>query len=194
MISKKFFIQTFGCQMNVYDSSRVAGILAGLGYHAVEDPKEADLILVNTCSVREKPETKVYSALGRFQPLKKRNPALLIGVLGCVAQQEGDRLFSRVPFLDFVVGTKEMGKIPEILESLRTSRKPRSETGMARIDAYAGLPVLAPVCPSRSPTAFVSIMQGCDNFCSFCVVPFVRGREMSRPAGDILREIRALSE
>jgi tRNA-2-methylthio-N6-dimethylallyladenosine synthase len=192
MGSKKFFIQTFGCQMNVYDSGRIAQILTARNYQPVRDPAGADLILLNTCSVREKPEKKVYSALGRFRTLKRKKPGLLIGVAGCVAQQEGEGLLARVPYLDFVLGTKELKKIPEILDLLeKTGGRACAVALDGRIDPYRGLPLFpAP----GSPTAFVSIMQGCDNFCSFCVVPFVRGREVSRPSQDIREEIRALSE
>ncbi|MGA2955714.1 MAG: tRNA (N6-isopentenyl adenosine(37)-C2)-methylthiotransferase MiaB [Thermodesulfobacteriota bacterium] len=191
MIAKKFNLQTFGCQMNVYDSERIAQLLTDRNYRQVGDPSQADLILVNTCSVREKPEEKAYSALGRFRALKKENPKLIIGVAGCVAQQEGERLLKRIPFVDFVLGTKEFRRIPEILEALEASRVRGSATDLqGRVDPYAGLPLS----PSLGKaTAFVSIMQGCDNFCSFCIVPFVRGREVSRPSKDILEEIHSLS-
>ena len=192
MGSKKFFIQTFGCQMNVYDSERIAQILTARNYRPVDDPARADLILVNTCSVREKPEKKVYSALGRFRALKRTKPGLLIGVAGCVAQQEGEGLLARVPYLDFVLGTRELKKIPEILDNLESSGDRACAIALdGRIDPYGGLPLFpAP----GGPTAFVSIMQGCDNFCSFCVVPFLRGREVSRPSQNIREEIRTLSE
>lgn len=191
MGEKKFYLQTYGCQMNVYDSGRIAQLLMARNYLQVEDPSQADLILVNTCSVREKPERKVYSALGRFRSLKKRNPKLIIGVAGCVAQQEGEGLLERIPFLDFVLGTKELRRIPEMLESLETSGTRLSAVELGgRVDPYAGLPL----CPSQGrATAFVSIMQGCDNYCSFCIVPFLRGREVSRPMQDILDEIRTLT-
>ncbi len=188
---KKFFLQTFGCQMNVYDSDRVAQILIARDYQRVETPAQADLIFVNTCSVREKPEKKVYSALGRFRGLKKKNPRLIIGVGGCVAQQEGEALLERLPFVDFVVGTKELRRIPEILDGLEESGSRAWATDLqGRVDPYLDLPLF--LSPGKV-TAFVSIMQGCDNFCSFCIVPLVRGREVSRPSADILREIRELS-
>ncbi len=190
-LSKTFYLQTFGCQMNVYDSERLAQLLAARNYRRVEDPSQADLILVNTCSVREKPEKKVYSALGRFRALKEDKPGLIIGVCGCVAQQEGVGLLQRVPFLDFVLGTKELRRLPEILASLENSGRRLCETDLrGRIDPYADLPLVP---PSGEATAFVSIMQGCDNFCSFCIVPYVRGREVSRRAEDVVKEIRALS-
>jgi len=189
---KRFFIQTFGCQMNVYDSERIAQVLTARNYRPVDDPARADLILVNTCSVREKPEEKAYSALGRFRALKRKKPGLLIGVAGCVAQQEGEGLLARLPFLDFVLGTKELRKIPEILDNLeRTAGRACAIALDGRIDPYRELPLF----PAPSgPSAFVSIMQGCDNFCSFCLVPFVRGREVSRRSRDIREEIGALSE
>jgi len=190
MNPRNFFIQTFGCQMNVYDSERIAQILAAWNYRQVDDPARADLILINTCSVREKPEQKVYSALGRFRSLKKKNPKLIIGVGGCLAQQEGQKLLERVPFLDFVLGTKELPRVQEILDDLERSGSRRCAVNLnGRIDPYRGLP-LSPV-PGRA-TSFVSIMQGCDNFCSFCIVPFVRGREVSRPIKDLLEEIGVL--
>ena len=191
MAAKQFYLQTFGCQMNVYDSERIVQLLTSRNYQQVRDPAHADLILLNTCSVREKPENKVYSALGRFRSLKEKNPELMIGVVGCVAQQEGDRLLKRVPFLDFVLGTKEFRRIPEILDALEVSMVRESATDLqGRVDPYAGLPLLS--YPGKA-AAFVSIMQGCDNFCSYCIVPFVRGREVSRPSRDILAEIHSLS-
>ncbi|HYB22098.1 MAG TPA: tRNA (N6-isopentenyl adenosine(37)-C2)-methylthiotransferase MiaB [Thermodesulfobacteriota bacterium] len=192
MAAKHFYLQTFGCQMNVYDSQRIVQLLTARNYQQIGDPAHADLILVNTCSVREKPEKKVYSALGRFRSLKEKNPALMIGVTGCMAQQEGERLLERVPFLDFVLGTKEFRRIPEILDAMEVSRYRESATDLrVGVDPYAGLPLFSS--PGKA-AAFVSIMQGCDNFCSYCIVPYVRGREVSRPSRDILDEIRSLSD
>ena len=191
MVPKKFFIQTFGCQMNVYDSERIAQLLTSRNFQQVDDPARADLILVNTCSVREKPEKKVYSALGRFRALKRKKPGLQIGVGGCVAQQEGERLLERVPYLDFVLGTKELRRITEFLDPQEAcDHRPCATALGGRVDPYQGLPLFP---RAGRITAFVSIMQGCDNFCSFCIVPFVRGREVSRASGDILEEIRSLS-
>jgi tRNA-2-methylthio-N6-dimethylallyladenosine synthase len=188
--SKKFFIQTFGCQMNVYDSDRIGQILTARHYRQVQDVREADLIFVNTCSVREKPEQKVYSMLGRLRALKKRNPNVIIGVGGCMAQQEGGNLLERVPYLDFALGTKELRRLPEILDQVEFFGKRGAATTLqGRMDPYESLGL----CPSPGhPTAFVSIMQGCDNFCTFCVVPYVRGREVSRSSRDILTEIKTL--
>jgi tRNA-2-methylthio-N6-dimethylallyladenosine synthase len=191
MAGKNFYLQTYGCQMNVYDSERIARLLADRNYHRVKEPSQADLILVNTCAVREKPEKKVYSVLGRFRALKEKNPSLIIGIAGCVAQQEGKGLLERISYLDLVLGTKEIRKIPEILDALEAGGVRRAATDLrGRFDPYANLPLSS---PSGKVTAFVSIMQGCDNFCSFCVVPFVRGREVSRRSKDVLDEIHALS-
>jgi tRNA-2-methylthio-N6-dimethylallyladenosine synthase len=190
MNKKKFFIQTLGCQMNVYDSERVGHLLEREGYEQAEGPEEADLIFLNTCNVREKAAQKVYSALGRFQGLKKRNSRLLIGVGGCVAQQEGEGLLERFSYVDFVLGTKELPRLIEIVNHLENSGKREAAIGLqGRVDPYASLPSYS---PRSKVCSFVSIMQGCDNYCTYCVVPFVRGREVSRPSQDILEEIRSL--
>jgi tRNA-2-methylthio-N6-dimethylallyladenosine synthase len=188
---KNLYLHTFGCQMNVYDSERIRQLLAARNYRSVEDPSEADLIFLNTCSVRAKPEEKVYSALGRFRALKKRKPGLIIGLGGCLAQQEGEKFLQRFPYLDFVLGTKELGRIHEVLDDLNTLGKRGLAISLdGRTDPYASLPFF----PSASKaTAFVTIIQGCDNFCSYCIVPFVRGREVSRSSREILEEIRALA-
>ena len=191
MAPKNLYLHTFGCQMNVYDSERIRQLLAARNYRTVEDPSEADLIFLNTCSVRAKPEEKVYSALGRFRALKKIKPGLIIGLGGCLAQQEGEKFLQRFPHLDFVLGTKELGRIHEVLDDLNTLGKRGLAISLdGRTDPYASLPFS----PSSSKaTAFVTIMQGCDNFCSYCIVPYVRGREVSRPSREILEEIRALA-
>ena len=177
--------------MNVYDSERLGHLMEGEGYECTEDPEKADVIFLNTCSVREKPAQKVYSALGRFQTLKKRNPRLLIGLGGCVAQQEGEGLLERFSYVDFVLGTKQLSRFKAILKSFENSGKRQVAIGLeGRIDPYASLPLYSPRSKAGS---FVSIMQGCDNYCAYCVVPFVRGREMSRPSRDILEEIRSLA-
>jgi tRNA-2-methylthio-N6-dimethylallyladenosine synthase len=192
MASKKLYLLTFGCQMNVYDSERIRQLMASRGYLGVEDPADADLIFLNTCSVREKPVEKLYSALGRFRRLKRKNPGLIIGVGGCAAQQEGEKLLKRAPYIDFILGTKEFPRLLKILDNLSNSPMPIVSTSLnGRSDPYSSLPLDASDCRT---TAFVSIMQGCDNFCSYCIVPFVRGREMSRPSRDIMKEINFLSE
>jgi len=177
--------------MNVYDSERISQLLAARNYRLVENPSDADLIFVNTCSVREKPEQKVYSLLGRLRALKKENPKLIIGMGGCLAQQEGEGFLERFPHLDFVLGTKEFNQINRLLDDLEAFGKRGVATTLnGRVDPYASLP-LSP--SSAKATALVSIMQGCDNFCSFCIVPFVRGREVSRPSRAILEEIQTLA-
>jgi tRNA-2-methylthio-N6-dimethylallyladenosine synthase len=191
MDTKKYFIQTFGCQMNVYDSERVAALLEGQNYQQVNTPEEADLIFINTCSVREKPVQKVLSALGRFREIKRRKPHLILGIGGCVAQQEGERLLKRFSCLDFVIGTKELRSLIGILDDLRVFGKRKAAVALAgRLDPYATLPFRAPL--SRISN-FVSIMQGCDNYCAYCIVPYLRGREVSRASPDILDEIRLLA-
>lgn len=159
----------------------------------VNNPREADLIFLNTCTVREKPAQKVYSILGRLRPLKKKNPNLIIGVGGCLAQQEGENLLARFAQVDFVLGTKEFNRLLEILNIIEKSGTRLAATELnGRIDPYAELPLVGE--PNSAATAFVSIMQGCDNFCSFCIVPLVRGREVSRPSRDILKEISLLAQ
>lgn len=184
----KVFIATFGCQMNEYDSDRAVRLLAGHGYSQTGDPAEADLIFLNTCSIREKAEQKVYSMLGRLRPLKVANPDLIIAVGGCVAQQVGDAFLSRAPYLDLVVGTHGIHKLPELLENVRRSRRSVCHTDF---DYLMDIP---PVLDggTRRLKAFLTIMQGCDNFCAYCVVPYVRGREISRKPEDILTEARDL--
>lgn len=180
-------IATFGCQMNEYDSARMAGILAGLGYAQADAPDEADLILLNTCSVREHAAHKVYSYVGALKPLKERKPHLIIGVGGCLAQQEGQRLLKGIPHLDLVFGTDALDSLPELLADAAKGRR-RSHTPRPRT---VGIPVLR---RGLKPglKAMVTVMQGCDNFCSYCVVPYVRGRERSRPAPEIMEEVAAL--
>jgi tRNA-2-methylthio-N6-dimethylallyladenosine synthase len=191
MKPKNLYLQTFGCQMNVYDSERIRQLLAARNYRSVGGPSDADLIFVNTCSVREKPEQKVYSLLGRFRALKKKKPKLIIGMGGCLAQQGGESFLERFPQLDFVLGTKELKQINRLLDDLEACGKRGAATSLnGRVDPYASLP-FSP--SSVKATAFVSIMQGCDNFCSFCIVPFVRGREVSRPHRAIVEEIQTLA-
>ncbi|HWO40731.1 MAG TPA: tRNA (N6-isopentenyl adenosine(37)-C2)-methylthiotransferase MiaB [Candidatus Eisenbacteria bacterium] len=188
---RRLYIQTYGCQMNRYDSERIARIMAPLGYVATEDPEAADLILLNTCSVRDKAEQKVYSALGSWKELKARRQDLIIGVGGCVAQQEGERLLKRVPHLDLVFGTHNIHKLPELVRLVESSRQRPVETAFYRDPSYMEDPE-APLLV-RGATAFVTIMQGCNKVCSFCIVPHVRGREMSRPSGRILAEVESLA-
>ncbi|MBW7956556.1 MAG: tRNA (N6-isopentenyl adenosine(37)-C2)-methylthiotransferase MiaB [Deltaproteobacteria bacterium] len=185
---KLVFLETFGCQMNENDSERMLGVLKGLSYTRTKDPSEADLILINTCSIRDKAEQKVYSILGRFKLLKKERPGLVIGVAGCVAQQEGERLLKRAPHLDIVFGPHNVHKLKELLLQADTGRKVvvTEQTGEISPEEYGIEPV------ELEEKAFVSIMRGCNNFCSYCIVPYTRGREVSRNSADILREIDGL--
>lgn len=180
---KKVYIKTFGCQMNVADSEQMAQVLAQ-DYVLTKRPEEADLYLVNTCAIRKKSEEKVKSLLGSLKALKRQRPRMILGVGGCVAQQEGERLLAAVPHLDLVFGTHGIYRLPELVR--RAARKRRADLALRE-----GYP---PYEPRRwqpgAAQALVTIMQGCDNFCSFCVVPYVRGREMSRPPGDIVAEVR----
>lgn len=186
---KNLHITTIGCQMNVYDSTRLAGLLAESGYRQVEDLKAADLIILNTCSVRRLAEQKVRSFLGSLKELKKSNPRLVIGVGGCVAQQEGSKLLKHIPHLDFVFGTDVLERVPELVADASSGRR-RSLTPLG--EAQDRPRPFLPVRPGIK--ALVTIMQGCDNFCSYCVVPYLRGRERSRPADDILQEVAALAD
>ncbi|OGP53818.1 MAG: tRNA (N6-isopentenyl adenosine(37)-C2)-methylthiotransferase MiaB [Deltaproteobacteria bacterium RBG_13_52_11] len=186
-MEKRVYIKTFGCQMNEHDSERMLALLAGCGYQETKRWDEADLILVNTCTVREKPEQKAYSFVGRFQRLKENNPDVIVGVAGCVAQQGGERLLARIPGLDFVIGPGKIYRLPEILHDVEKGRK-----GACAVGFEDGSSVHLPISHSQQLRAYVTIMQGCDNFCSYCVVPSVRGRERSRPSSEVLAEIESL--
>jgi tRNA-2-methylthio-N6-dimethylallyladenosine synthase len=188
---KKLYIQTFGCQMNVQDADKMALLLEPAGYETTDDPQRADLILVNTCSIREKAAQKIYSQLGRFRALKEGNPHLRIGVGGCLAQQWGDRLFKRAPYVDLVFGTHQIHRLPEMIGELETTGGRIVETGFC--DRVRSLDIRARAAAGAVST-FVTIMQGCNNFCAYCVVPHLRGREESRPLPDILREVEMLSD
>jgi len=186
--SRHLYIATFGCQMNEYDSMCMTRLMDRENYVLTDTMDEADLILLNTCCIREKAEQKVYSFLGRLRKLKEKKPELVIGVTGCVAQQEGARLFRKAPYLDLVVGTHGVLRLPELVEKVSRTGKKECQIGFEHRPAppldFNGDP--APL------TAFVTIMQGCDNYCSYCVVPYVRGREVSRRPEDILAEIKNL--
>ena len=186
----KVFIETYGCQMNVSDSGKMLHLFAELDYQPTRDSRLADLIIINTCSVREKPELKLFSALGRYIPLKRKRPELVIAVGGCVAQQWGERLLERCPGLDIVFGTHQLDSLPQLVNEARLSRNPASSTAFRA--SPGGLEVMAKPDP-EAVSAMVTIMQGCDNFCSYCIVPYVRGREYSRPSRDILEEVRRLA-
>lgn len=181
--------------MNEHDSERILELLGGYHYLETKEPKEADLILINTCSVREKPEHKVYSALGRFRQLKEEKGAI-IGVAGCVAQQEGSRLLDRVPYLDIVIGTQAIPLLPQLVEKVEASGQKVCETsldpGGTYLKTYLSQKTISPLKPKIK--SYVTIMQGCDHFCSYCIVPYVRGREKSRSSFEILEEINHLVE
>ncbi|MGZ5661186.1 MAG: tRNA (N6-isopentenyl adenosine(37)-C2)-methylthiotransferase MiaB [Usitatibacter sp.] len=188
--SRKVFIRTFGCQMNEYDSEKMADVLAGAeGYEKTSDPEKADLILFNTCSVREKAQEKVFADLGRVRELKRANPALMIGVGGCVASQEGAEIVRRAPFVDLVFGPQTLHRLPQLLAQRRATGKPQVDISFPEIEKFDHLP------PARieGSSAFVSIMEGCSKYCSFCVVPYTRGEEVSRPLEDVLAEVRHLA-
>jgi tRNA-2-methylthio-N6-dimethylallyladenosine synthase len=187
---KKVYIQTYGCQMNQYDSERIVQVMGRMDYVPTAHVESADLILLNTCSVRERAEQKVYSALGRWQELKERRPAVIIGVGGCVAQQEGDNLLKRIPHLDLVFGTHNIHKVPQMVEEVLARRSRPVEITFYRDSFYmedAGERTRV-----QGAKAFVTIMQGCNKVCSFCIVPHVRGREVSRPSAKIIAEIESL--
>lgn len=185
---KGVFLQTFGCQMNERDSERVLALLMEQGYRIVSLPEEADLIVINTCTVRKKPEHKVYSLLGRFKRLKEKKPQLKIVVMGCLAQQEGEMLLERFPQVDMVLGPDRVDEFNKGLEKAIDGDR----VCMIGFKEDPSQRVLLP--PFRSPRAYVNIMQGCDNFCSYCVVPYVRGPEKSRPSQEILKEVRLLAK
>jgi len=187
----KIFLETYGCQMNVSDSSKINYLFAEQGYQPTNASKEADLIVINTCSVREKPELKIFSALGRYIPLKRKRPDLVIAVGGCVAQQWGDKLLERCPGLDIVFGTHQLDSLPELVAKIRQSRDSVAVTDFQ--ERPGGLEVM-PVPAPGTVNAMVTIMQGCDNFCSYCIVPYVRGREYSRPHAKIVEEVRRLAQ
>ena len=189
---KRLFLQTFGCQMNQYDSERIARVMGRMDYAVTDCVENADLILLNTCSVRDKAEQKVYSALGRLKEIKEQRAGVIIGVGGCVAQQEGEALLKRVPHLDLVFGTHNIHKLPEIVEQAQTLENRPVETAFYRDPSYMEDPEGAT--EVQGSKAFLTIMQGCNKVCSFCIVPHVRGREVSRPSKKILREIESLAD
>ena len=186
---RKLFIKTYGCQMNVYDSERMAEALAPSGYVTTDRAEDADLILLNTCHIREKAAEKVYSELGRLKPLKTANPGLRIGVAGCVAQAEGAEIVARAPAVDLVVGPQSYHRLPE-LEARARSGTRAIDTEFPQEDKFDHLPVRPKA--ARGPTAFLTVQEGCDKFCAFCVVPYTRGAEVSRPAARVLAEARDL--
>jgi tRNA-2-methylthio-N6-dimethylallyladenosine synthase len=190
-MKKRAFIHTFGCQMNVNDTLRMTETLSGLGYGPTATPDDADLIILNTCSIREKAEDKMLSALGRYRQVKLSRGAL-IGVGGCVAQQEKQKILEKVPYVDFVFGPDAIGKLPDILGRLTSERARVVETAWVDSEAYV-FPRADPGTSKGKATEFVTVMKGCDNVCSFCVVPHTRGREVSRPFTEVLAEVASLT-
>ncbi len=188
---KKVFIRTFGCQMNEYDSEKMLSVLAeGDDLVQVSEADEADIILFNTCSVREKAQEKVFSDLGRVRPLKAKNPNLIIGVGGCVASQEGEAIVKRAPFVDVVFGPQTLHRLPQMIDDKKETGRAQVDISFPEIEKFDHLP------PARveGGSAFVSIMEGCSKYCSFCVVPYTRGEEFSRPLADVLTEVANLAQ
>jgi tRNA-2-methylthio-N6-dimethylallyladenosine synthase len=188
---RRVFIRTFGCQMNEYDSAKMADVLAAAdGYEMVAAPEDADVILFNTCSVREKAQEKVFSDLGTVRHLKRARPDLIIGVGGCVASQEGSAIVARAPFVDLVFGPQTLHRLPALIAARRRSGSAQVDVSFPEIEKFDALP------PARvaGPGAFVSIMEGCSKYCSFCVVPYTRGEEVSRPFDDVLTEVADLAD
>ena len=189
-MTKKLYIRTFGCQMNEYDSAKMADVLRSSdGFETAARPEDADLILFNTCSVRERAQERVFHDLGRVRELKEARPDLLIGVGGCVASQEGATIVKRAPYVDIVFGPQTLHRLPELIAARRASGRSQVDISFPEIEKFDRLP------PARveGPSAFVSIMEGCSKYCSFCVVPYTRGEEMSRPLEDVLTEIADLA-
>lgn len=191
-MSKKAYIATFGCQMNEHDSEQMAGILSNMAYETTEDLADADLVLVNTCCIRQKAEEKAYSFLGRLRRFKKKNPDLMVVVAGCLAQQEGSRLFKKSPGLNLVIGPQGIHRLPELLRETEKNVRRITYTELTTSQELPGH--VHSLNGKGAVTAYVSIMTGCNNFCSYCIVPYVRGREFSRQSGEILKEIRGLVE
>lgn len=190
-MSGKLFIKTHGCQMNEYDSAKMADVLkASHGLELTQDESEADVILINTCSIREKAQEKVFSQLGRWKKFKQGDKPVLIGVGGCVASQEGDAIIKRAPYVDLVFGPQTLHRLPELIEAKRNSGQPQVDISFPEIEKFDRLPEPR----ADGPTAFVSIMEGCSKYCSYCVVPYTRGEEISRPFDDVIVEVAQLAE
>jgi len=190
-MSKKLYLITYGCQMNEYDSTKMADVLAkSHGYTRTQDPDEADLLLLNTCSVREKAQEKVFSELGRWKDWKAADPGRIIGVGGCVASQEGQAIANRTSMVDIVFGPQTLHRLPELLDHTRSTRKPAVDVSFPEIEKFDRLPEPR----AEGVTAFVSVMEGCSKYCTFCVVPYTRGTEVSRPLDDVLAECAHLVE
>ena len=195
----KVYIRTYGCQMNEYDSEIMAGLLNNSGYHLTDNPAEAGVILLNTCYVREKVKHRIYSRLGELKKLKEEKPELILGLCGCLVQKEPEEVLQRAPYLDFILGTSGFYHLPEVLRQLfgngvrGTKAKGSSRSTIVQVEEDRAIPEGMPKLRKRRFSAFVSVMRGCNNFCSYCNVPYVRGREVSRPCKDILREVEELA-
>lgn len=190
-MSKKLYIKTWGCQMNEYDSQKMAELLDSThGFELAEEAEDADVILLNTCSIREKAQEKVFHQLGRWKNLKVNNPDLVIGVGGCVASQEGDAIRQRAPYVDMVFGPQTLHRLPEMIQQVTGDKNPVVDVSFPEIEKFDRLPEPK----AEGATAFVSIMEGCSKYCTFCVVPYTRGEEVSRPLDDVLYEIAQLAE
>jgi tRNA-2-methylthio-N6-dimethylallyladenosine synthase len=189
-MAERFFIQTYGCQMNEYDSAKMADVLtSAFNAQATADAAQADIVLVNTCSVREKAEDKVFSLLGRWRALKEENPNLIIGVGGCVASQEGAAILKRAPFVDIVFGPQTLHRLPELVAQVRSGKARVVDVSFPEIEKFDKIPQPT----SSACTAFLSVMEGCSKACSYCIVPITRGKEISRPLEDVLAEARRLA-
>lgn len=187
----KLYIKTHGCQMNEYDSEKMADVLAAShGLELTDSPDEADVILINTCSIREKAQEKVFSQLGQWRPIKERRPGVLIGVGGCVASQEGEGIRRRAPFVDLVFGPQTIHRLPQMVDQVRGQGHPAIDISFPEIEKFDHLPAPG----ARGASAFVSVMEGCSKYCSFCVVPYTRGEEVSRPLDDVIAEVAGLAE
>ena len=185
------YIQTFGCQMNEYDSQKMRDLLSDShGFVSTEDPEQADLLLLNTCSIREKAQEKVFSQLGRWRKLKQKRPGLVIGVGGCVASQEGEAIQRRAPYVDLVFGPQTLHRLPQMLDDLQDGKTRMVDISFPEIEKFDALPEPR----AEGPKAFVSIMEGCSKYCTFCVVPYTRGEEISRPMDDVIAEIVVLAQ
>jgi tRNA-2-methylthio-N6-dimethylallyladenosine synthase len=188
---KKLYIQTFGCQMNEYDSARMADVLReSNGLRLAERPEDADVLLLNTCAIREKAQEKLFSQLGRWKPLKQQREGVVIGVGGCVASQEGEAIRARAPYVDLVFGPQTLHRLPQMLRDLGCARRPQIDVSFPEIEKFDCLP--AP--RAQGPMAFVSVMEGCSKYCTYCVVPYTRGEEISRPFDDVIAEVAELAE
>ena len=190
-MTQKLYIETHGCQMNEYDSNKMRDVLReSHGYELTDKPERADILLLNTCSVREKAQDKVYSQLGRWRPFKNKRPGVIIGVGGCVASQEGEALQKRAPFVDMVFGPQTLHRLPEMLDRIRTGKQPQIDISFPETEKFDALPKPR----ADGPKAYVSVMEGCSKYCSFCVVPYTRGEEISRALDDVFAEVVSLAE